>query len=373
MNVGLFIKDFAAGKKFDKNGLPIKSGAEFHGENHALQLIKRGHHVAIMAKKRYWFTKARETIKGIDLVRLHAPFRGLEILVRLCTTHRHIDVIYILGISKFSVWAILYARFMKKRVIMSLTGTFEVFKGDADWRTKIFTRCSHYIAISNEIKDGLIKEGGISKDKITVLGQGIDTQKYALGGDKRTLRRKYNFPQDVLIVLFCARIVARKGIDILQAVWPKIHENFPAAKLVLVGGGENKLVEELKTLSDRLDKSILIVGEVDNPAEYYQLADIYFFPSKQEGLPTTLMEAMACGLPSVVSDIGGCSDLIADGQTGYRVASSDSEGFERKLCELLENPAQREIMGNNAARFVREHCDYDTVITELEKILGGEI
>lgn len=89
MNIGLFVKDFAIGKKFSKNGLPTKSGAEFHAENHALQLIKRGHHVTIFAKKRMWATKARENINGIDLVRLHEPFRGFEILTCLFTTVCH--------------------------------------------------------------------------------------------------------------------------------------------------------------------------------------------------------------------------------------------------------------------------------------------
>ena len=91
MKICLLVKDFAVGKKFDKNGLPNKSGAEFHAENHALQLIKLGNEVTIMAKKRYFFTKAREKLDGIDLVRLHAPFRWLEIIFRLLTTHRDVD------------------------------------------------------------------------------------------------------------------------------------------------------------------------------------------------------------------------------------------------------------------------------------------
>ena len=91
MNICLLIKDFAVGKKFLADGRPTKSGAEIHGENHALQLIKLGHRVTIMTKKRFFFTKARENLNGIDLVRLHAPFRWLEIFFRLLTTHNDID------------------------------------------------------------------------------------------------------------------------------------------------------------------------------------------------------------------------------------------------------------------------------------------
>lgn len=371
MNIAIFIKDFAVGKKFSKNGLPTKSGAEFHGENHALQLIKRGHNVTIMAKKRYWFTKARENINGIDLVRLHAPFRWLEIIIRLLTTHRKIDAFYILGASKFSVWAIVLAHLLRKPVTMSLTISEEVFDKDKGWRNKIFASCDHYIAISNEICENLVKKSGVERKKITVLGQGIDTAKYSVISkeEKIKLRRNCDIPESAVVVLFCARIVMRKGIDTVQKVWRKIYDKFPTAKLVLVGGGENNIIEELKKLSVELNNSIIIAGEVDNPCMYYQLADIYFLPSRCEGLPTTLMEAMSCGLPSIVSDIGGCSDLVTQNVNGYRVDAEDVEGFYNKMSILISDDKKREEMGRAAVDFCRNNCDYDKVIGNLEYVI----
>ena len=104
MNIVLLIKDFAVGKKFDKSGMPNQSGGEKHGLNHAKELIRLGHHVTIMAKKKYWFTKVRELYDGcIDLVRLHGLIRWLEIFLRLLTTHRKTDAFYIIGRPKFSV------------------------------------------------------------------------------------------------------------------------------------------------------------------------------------------------------------------------------------------------------------------------------
>lgn len=373
MNIGLFIKDFAVGKKFSKNGVPVKSGAEFHGENHALQLIKRGHHVTIMAKKRYWFTKARENINGIDLVRLHAPFRWLEIILRLLTTHRHLDAFYILGVSKFSVWAIVLAHLLRKPVTMSLTISEEVFYKDKGWRNKIFASCDHYIAISNEICEKLVEKSGVERKKITVLGQGIDTAKYSVISkeEKIKLRRNSDISESALVVLFCARIVMRKGVDTVQKVWRKIYDKFPTAKLVLVGGGENNIIEEFKKLSVELNNSIIIVGEVDNPCMYYQMADIYFLPSRCEGLPTTLMEAMSCGLPSIVSDIGGCNDLVSDDINGYVVDSEDVQGFYEKMCILLNEGSVRKRMRCEAIKFSHEKCDYKQVIGRLEYILAN--
>lgn len=128
MNIVLLIKDFAIGKKFDKSGMPNQSGGERHGLNHAKELIRLGHHVTIMTKKKYWFTKVREVYDGgIDLIRLHGLIRWLEVFLRLLTTHRKTDAFYIIGRPKFSVWAILYAKLTDKPVTLALTGKAEVF------------------------------------------------------------------------------------------------------------------------------------------------------------------------------------------------------------------------------------------------------
>lgn len=374
MNIGLFVKDFAAGKEFSKDGLPMKSGAEFQAENYALQLIKKGHNVTIMAKKRYWFTKARENINGIDLVRLHAPFRWLEILIRLFTTHRKIDAFYIIGTPKFAVWAILYARIMHKPVTLSITIKEEIFDEKASWRNKILASCTNYIANTKEIFEGYHVIGKIDNKKIHLLAHGIDTKKYSKSNSeiKRQLRQKYGIPLKAPVVVFCARVVLRKGIDTLIKMWPIIFKEVTNAKLIVVGGGKYELLQQLKRLSKENDDSVIITGEVPKPQDYYQLSDLYVFPSRSEGLPTSLMEAMSCGLPSVVSDIGGCDDLIVNGENGFRVYSEDATGFAEKIIYLLNNEDIRQIMSISAAKYVRENCDYDQVISRLERILENK-
>lgn len=371
MNICLLVKDFAIGKKFNKDGLPSKSGAEFHAENHAKQLIKLGNKVTIMAKKKFYFTRARENLDGIDLVRLHAPFRWLEIIFRLLTTHRKTDVFYIIGTPKFSVWAILMAKFLHKPVVLALTGKAEIFDRNKNWRNKILSKCTHYIATTREIQQGFIESGGISPEKVTILAHGIDTNKYpqATAHMKRELKYKHSINPDTKVLLFCARVVINKGIDTVMKFWRTIHEKLPTAKLYVVGGGKTEILEELRELSKKLDNSIVVTGEMDKPQEFYQMADVYVFPSRHEGLPTSLIEAMSSGLPAVVSDIGGCEDLIFDDETGYRVYSEDADGFCEKILYLFDNDELRERLGDNAAKYVREHCDYSEVIPKLQEIL----
>ncbi len=372
MNICLLVKDFAVGKKFSKDGLPTKSGAEFHAENHAHQLIALGNRVTIMAKKRYHFTAAREDLGGIDLVRLHAPFRWLEIIIRLLTTHRDIDAFYVIGIPSFAIWAILFARLIKKPVTLALTGKAEIFDRNASWRNKIFAKCDRYVATTREIAEGFVNRGGIEPSKITVLAHGIDTNKYPKSDETRRaqLKLERGLTPSTPVLLFCARVVINKGIETVMKMWRIIHRKKPSARLFVVGGGKTEILAELNRLSKELDDSIIVVGEVDLPQSFYQMADVYVFPSRHEGLPTSLIEAMSSGLVSVVSDIGGCSDLIFDGVTGFRVPPEDFETFARVILSLFDDVEMRNNLGENAAYYVREKCDYSEVIPRLEKIIG---
>ena len=266
------------------------------------------------------------------------------------------------------------AKLLGKPITMALTRRDEIFDTALNWRNKIFSKCNHYVAISHEIERGFIKSGGISPNKITVLPQGIDTKNYPPPDEKLkcNLKQQHGLEADTPVVLFCARVVISKGIDTIMKIWPIILKKIPNAKLFVVGGGLHELLAELKELSKNLNNSIEVIGEVDKPQEYYQIADVYVFPSRQEGLPTTLMEAMSSGLPAVVSDIGGCEDLTFDDETGYRVNSEDTEGFIKYVLNILEDVKLHKRLSDNAVKFARENCDYKEIIPRLQAILQGK-
>ena len=99
------------------------------------------------------------------------------------------------------------------------------------------------------------------------------------------------------------------------------------------------------------------------------MADVYVFPSRHEGLPTSLIEAMSSGLPSIVSDIGGCNDLIFNGVTGFRVPVEDADAYAVEIMRLFDDDDTRLNLGANAAYYVREKCDYKQVIPRLAAII----
>lgn len=372
MHVGLITKDFAVGRAFNSNGLPSKSGAEFHAENHARELMRLGHRVTIFAKKRYFATKAREDVNGIDLVRLHEPSRGAELLLRLRTTHRDVDALYIIGIPAFAVWAIWLARKKGIPVTLALTAKMEIFDGDANWRNRLFASCDHYIATTHEIAAGYTARGGIAPERVTVLPHGIDAQRFSVptAEERALLRARLGIAEDAHVLLFLARIVLNKGVDTLQDVWRIIHAHCKEARLLVVGGGLPELMLALRSLGAETDGSVIVTGEQAHPEDYYRAADCYIFPSRHEALPTSLIEAISSGLPAVVSDIGGCDDLVQNGVNGYRVPVEDADAYAARILEIFENPEKGAHMGACGRRLVKTRLDYAVLSDQLAAIIA---
>lgn len=379
MKIGFFVKDFHNADKFSKTGMPVKSGAEFHAENQAKLLLENGHQVFLMAKKRKWSDKARECIDGLDLVRLHGAFRWLEILVRLATTHRNTNVLYILGQPWFAVWAIVWSKLTGTPIFLTLTSESEIFDRNHNWRTRLFSQCNGYFAISRAIRNGLIQRGLIDSSRIYLLPQGVDIRKYKPADDeeKTKLRENHGFSREQPIVLYCARVAINKGVDTLQTMWRIVHQQLPEAQLLVVGGGHYELLDQLKALGEETDHTVTVYGELSTVAEYYQMSDVYILPSRFEGLPTTLMEAISSGLPCVVSAIGGCEDLVFPDKNGYLVDPESPEGFARATIKVLTDLDERNRMRNFSRSFAERKLDSSVLMHRMielfiAKITNGE-
>ena len=374
MKIGIVIKNYAVGEVFDKSGMPNKCGAEFHAENHGRLFVEKGNSVYIMTKKSHLLTKGRETLNGMDVVRLHAPFRWLESILRLYTTHKNTDAFYILGIPRFAVWIIKAAQWQHKPTTLVLTSSVEIFDKDENWRNRIFAQCDNFIAISQEIADGLVKKTGIDRSRVHAIPQGIDSKNRfypAKPEEKVTLRKELGISPEKPIVLFCARIAPNKGIGVMLDAWRIIHRQRPDALLLVVGGGLNTLIEEIRKVSrNEADNTILVTGEVEKPDNYYRMSDIYIFPSEFEGLPTTLMEAMGCGLPGVASDIGGIRDLVQHGKNGYLADKHDAAGFAAHIIRLLDDKTLREKMGEAGRRRAVNELDYQVIVRPVLDVIA---
>jgi len=255
----------------------------------------------------------------------------------------------------------LFAAIIKKTPLII---TFH--RGDAlnePYRNKIYfklqkfviSRADHIIAVSNEIKNALIKNLGAQENKISIIPCGVDMNLF-IPLDKQEQRKKLGISDNSKIILFVGGFSHRKGIDILLACAKQIQE----ANFIFVGEGE------LKTDC----QNCWVVGSRSNDKlpEWYAASDIFFLPSRSEGTPVVLLEALACGIPVVAAKVGGVSDLIRNGETGYLVELEDVSMMEKRLRELLGNPEKAVQIGREGKNFVIENYDSRKIAERIKKV-----
>lgn len=193
-------------------------------------------------------------------------------------------------------------------------------------------------------------------------GMGIDTD-YFIPPDaaqKAQARRQLGLEESELALVYAAEFSGRKSQRTLIEAMPKLPEN---AVLLLPGRGD--MLEECKVLAQQLGVAtrVRFPGFVQNMKEYYQAADLCVSSSRSEGLPFNIMEAMACGLPVIASDVKGHQDLVESGVTGLLYPFGDADAFAGAVHRLCD-PQRRHQMGI-AARQAILPFDIRPVFEEL--------
>ncbi|WP_302080893.1 glycosyltransferase family 4 protein [Salinibaculum rarum] len=191
-----------------------------------------------------------------------------------------------------------------------------------------------------------------SDSNLDVLGNGVDIPEQTADGDE---------------IVFVGRLKDQKGVHVLIQALEDLDE-----KLLIVGDGPER--ERLERLASRLDVEIEFVGEVNPEAveEYLHRGKAFVLPSvRGEGLPNAVLEAMAIGLPVVVTGTGGVADAVVDGETGFIVEPGNEEGLRDRLELLCEADTRRERMGVSARKWVVENHSWNTIISDLDAVYRG--
>jgi len=225
------------------------------------------------------------------------------------------------------------------------------------------------IAISEQVKEHLIKDFSIDEERIKVIHNGIDVEKYAIRNTQYAIRKRKELGLgDGPVVGIVARLSDVKGHTYLIQAMKNVLESMPQAQLLIVGEGKKK--QELVKLVNALEiqKNIFFIPSVTETTEVLSIMDIFVLPSLKEGLGLSLMEAMASGLAVIGSDVGGIKSLIQDGNNGLLVKPADSVSLSGGILELLGNAKKREYFGNNARDFISKNFSQEEMVTQTERV-----
>jgi len=183
--------------------------------------------------------------------------------------------------------------------------------------------------------------------------KGVDLELFRARNDKTIFENRKN----KLKILYVGRLSEIKGLDYLIESFRSIHDNFPDSSLEMIGDGpvKKELKKKIKDLGINDCVDVRGYVEYEELPDHYRSADIFVLPSLSEGLSNVLLEAMACGLPIVATDVGGNGELILNGKGGYLVPPKNPSRLYRSLKKLIENPELRDEMGQFNKNYVRRY------------------
>lgn len=232
---------------------------------------------------------------------------------------------------------------------------------------KIMSRYTDVLITINREDYEIARRKMKAKKTYLLPGVGIDPSKFQRDLSKRTiLRKEFSMNDDQIILLSVGELSRRKNHQEVIRTLPDLPS---FVHYFLCGSGS--LENELKELSLSLGVSerVHFLGFRSDVADIYNMADIFMFPSLQEGLPVSVMEAMANGLPVICSDIRGNADLIDDGKGGYLAKTNDHTAYIEKVKLLINEPQLRTKMGMTNEKKIQNYSQKN-VLRQMVKIFN---
>ncbi|MFN7169657.1 MAG: glycosyltransferase family 4 protein [Candidatus Omnitrophota bacterium] len=219
------------------------------------------------------------------------------------------------------------------------------------------------IAISNAVKEDLIRKFNLPDNRIKVIYNGVSIEKFKMQNAKSKMETDKGE-----IIGIVSRLSEIKGHPYLLRAMKEILKNFPQAQLFIVGEGKmkNYLLKLVRKL--RIEKNVFFISSVLDTSSLFSNLDVFVLPSLEEGLGMAILEAMAWGVPVVATDVGGIPEIIQDGKNGLLVSPQDYKSLSRAICRVLESPDLKNKFIINGRRTVEEKFSLEKMLGETERL-----
>lgn len=367
---------------------PVVGGGERHAQSLSEALVRQGHQVTVVTRRTRAELAPREEINGVRVIRVGPagfPRWGKYLMMpaaawTLFRLRKETDVLQVCAFRVLG-WVGVWHR--------GVTGVPVVLRAEAcgEWsgaftgkpvrgvlrfflrlRNRCFLRCDRFLSISRVIRAEYV-EGGIPESKILDITNGIELTPFRPADnavERTALRRDLGLPDSGRLWCYAGKLIRGKGLSRLVDVFAEIAPRHPDLKLVLIGSGAGQFLDceaeiREKVRQKELEFRVVFTGYTDRIPEMLRACEGMVFPSEAESLGLAPVEAMASGLPVIVSDVGGLKDVVEDGKSGLRVSPRDNAAWVAAWESLLDDPTR-------AAKLARAGRERAARLFDIERV-----
>ena len=229
----------------------------------------------------------------------------------------------------------------------------------------------HVTAVSPEIRSELLARG-VSADKTSVIDNGINIEQFALGHNTYNLKQELGIRPGEPVVAMIGRLSPEKCHASLLNAAPHVLQHHPNTRFLIIGDGPLNRQLQAQAKKMDLEESFVFAGIRDDMPAIYAICDLLVNASTIEGLPMTILEAMAASLPVITLDGKGNRDLIEEGKNGYMIYEQDTEKFADRIIKLWEDKQKMQEISAYANKFAKQY-DIVNYVDKLVQIYQNAI
>jgi len=387
---------------------PVVGGAEQQALRISMKLTRKGHKVTVLTRQGKDGLAGSEEYRGITIHRL--PVTGVSGTSKLKSTlpatrwliknRDNYDIVHCHGVNPLEWSAMLAGMVTGKPYVvkiplsnfMNYAGAKDGFKMQAEKdsffsarilrplflpvlkfvRKRLIRKARRIFAISPEISATLNKSGF---KNIASIPNGIDTDEFtpAAPEQKTSLRQSLNLPEKSVIFVYAGRLAVEKNLKTLLLAWMNLSQDtgLPKSELLILGSGTGQYYsteQELRqfTAENNLN-NVTFTGSVPNVSDYLRAADAFILPSYWEGMSNSILEAMACGIPTIASDIAGNRALIENEKSGLLFDPYSPHQLTECIRLLAKNPEIRDKLGSSARQIAEQKYSLQKITADIDR------
>jgi glycosyltransferase involved in cell wall biosynthesis len=226
------------------------------------------------------------------------------------------------------------------------------------------------ICVSDALRHSLLKDFGFPAGKVKTIRNGVSVSEFVPAEDRRSeVRERLRCSQDEFVLVCIARLSEQKRIDILLQALARVLREGVRCKCIIVGDGplKNQLIEQARSIG--LSGHVFFEGFHEDVRPYLQAGSAFILTSDREGLPLSILEAMASGLPSIVTEVGGNAELITNRVDGLIVPRESVNATAEAISYLANHSEERAQMAKMARAKACEAFDIENAMAEIRRVI----